>query len=184
MSMSPRQNSPEDGEDKKYVYKYCSNKYKTMQALGGHQNAHKLVRSLEKAKRNNNVPMNQYSHGSDGYGMHSSYFPHPFPPYANHGHYHFPVSSPPYVHQLIHPPRQESSRLVSCNYYQGQNSESMKHMEWSKINRTEPCASKENIWTPSTSSNKIGNNGSKIVIDEGASPQEQDEEKLDLTLKL
>ncbi|KAG8372173.1 hypothetical protein BUALT_Bualt12G0038900 [Buddleja alternifolia] len=42
---------PEPLDDREYGCKYCSKKFSNKQALGGHQNAHKIERAVEKSAR-------------------------------------------------------------------------------------------------------------------------------------
>ncbi|CAL5193170.1 unnamed protein product [Lathyrus oleraceus] len=59
---------PTKGNRKAYSCKFCSQKFVSPQALGGHQNCHKVERGLQKKNETMNKVWEFFSNGNVGYG--------------------------------------------------------------------------------------------------------------------
>ncbi|KAG8372547.1 hypothetical protein BUALT_Bualt12G0077400 [Buddleja alternifolia] len=103
-----------DLEEHEYACRYCDKKFSNRQALGGHQNAHRVERVIEKQEQQEHV-------SNFGYTSMTSF---PFSNYFNQA----PKTLDPFVMNSPHNPRYLQHQM-DANHYTGSMS-SMSHESW------------------------------------------------------
>jgi hypothetical protein len=151
---------------KAYSCKFCSRKFTSPQALGGHQNSHKLERSLKKRIQAFNNAWINYSNGDQGISLNTIS---PFHMGCGYQYYGF--------NNMI-------QHAGSSNFYAGNLYGALQHIpEIDEANQS-IMSQKVNMFEIEVGSVLEGGAVSDEVDQEDKETQEEEASKIDLTLKL